>query len=47
MVDILRIWKAAPVNSWSYFSEIVDGAGMGRWRAGVFNTETAFGTDLI
>ena len=47
MIDVFRVGKAAPVYPRSHFSEIIDSPGVGRWRTGVFNAESAFGTGLI
>jgi len=47
MIDIIGVRKAAAVDSRSYFSEVVDRAGVGRWWAGVFDAQSAFGIDFV
>jgi len=47
MLKVLGIGKAASVYSRRYFSEIIHGAGMGRWWARVFDAESAFCADFV
>ena len=47
MVDVLGIGKATPPDARSYESEVVDGSGVRRWRAGVLDGKIAFGADGV
>ena len=47
MLNVLGIGKAASVYPRRYFSEIVHGAGMGRWWARVLDAESAFRADSV
>ncbi len=47
MLNVLGIGKAAPIYPRRYRSEIIHRAGVGRWRARVFDAEGAFRDDFV
>lgn len=47
MLHVLGIGKAAPIYPRRYRSEIIHRAGVGRWRARVFDAEGAFRDDFV